>query len=266
LINPVRHLIVSFLFLALLGARTTPLQSQQVRYLPASEAAGYGGSVVAHVEDASAVYWNPAALALLRGAFSFVSVHDAFLTNYLAYAQFFPLYGTVGFGLGRFRPSSNLMDVGTLALARSVSEDLALGVNLDLYHLSGVTAPTLGFSLLFSPTDKSILRKPAEDPELSRKSPLRLALTVQRVPLARRHLSTQIRAGLEYRPGPGIPWVHTALQFESGKTTPSLGVGWPMGQISSKVTKGYISSISASHISTRPWKPRGWTSTSSFKP
>jgi tetratricopeptide (TPR) repeat protein len=236
LANTVRHRILCTLILFLTYAALIPTaQSQEVRYLPASEAVGYGGSAVAHVEDASAVYWNPAALALIRGSFTFLSVHDAFLANYLAYARFFPLYGSIGFALGRFAPSPDFWDIGTVALARPFSEDFALGLNFDLNRQPGEAFPTFGFSLLFSPTDKSIRQDSLEERtgDLAPRRPLRLALTVQRVPIGKRYVSTLVRAGLEYRPGARTPWLHTAFRFESGKTIHSFGFGFPL---SSKVS------------------------------
>ncbi|MBD3347794.1 MAG: PorV/PorQ family protein [Candidatus Eisenbacteria bacterium] len=132
--------------------------AQSLYIQPGGRPAGMGDCYVAAADDASAVSWNPAALAFARGRVNFTLMHtqlvpdwDDVYYEYAAYAQRIEGLGTVGFSIiyltygEQFATEADNPDpIGTfrsyevipgLAYGTTIGENLAVGLGLKFVYV-----------------------------------------------------------------------------------------------------------------------------------
>jgi tetratricopeptide (TPR) repeat protein len=114
-----------------------------------------GGQGTLGIDDASALHWNPAGLALYRAQQGYLSFAESFRIDYAALAGFFPVIGTAAVAVGR-QPSPVNADFIAAGLGHSFFNRLHAGVSLT-NHPDGRTSYTaLGIGAIWLPLDLTL--------------------------------------------------------------------------------------------------------------
>lgn len=174
-----------------------------------------GGQGVLGIQDASALWWNPAGLSLWRGQQGFFSFSGPFRLEYAGLAGFYPVIGTVALATGReYSPAST----GFLAagLGRTFFRRLHAGVSLSTHPDGRLSYTALGLGLIWKPLDLPV-------------QPLRSALPRWLLPLSAgfslRNISLNPSVGQEAQGA-------AALSYAFSRQGPVLsgGYSWQGGQ------------------------------------
>lgn len=212
---------LTFLFLA------SPLSSavRTDNFAPGARAIGLGYSGVVENYDVSALYWNPAALAIKRAPQGYVSTHDPFTLNYFGYSHFIPKWGTVAASVSTHGQTDQRMQTATLGWAHEIGSHFAVGINVNGSKQFGESWSTFGLGVLYRPI-RSI--HPSNRPSFSQ-SPfiadrLSLGVLFSNIPLGRQMTHHQIRFGISYkvmRSGPAFVY---ARHFSAMDDTDHFGL------------------------------------------
>ncbi|MGQ9559273.1 MAG: tetratricopeptide repeat protein [Candidatus Oleimicrobiaceae bacterium] len=206
--------------LLLLSAFTSgaPAQRQLLDFRPGARAHAMGGSLVADPSDATALFWNPAALSYLTEAQVTFSTPGGFAVDYVGSSLFLPPATTTAFALGRAGQGGASYQFGALAWARRLGRNLALGTNVTVLSRGAESWPTAGVGLLWRPlsTPKAGVAR----------SQYTVAVSLHNVPLVLGDIDHQLRMGVAYHPGGFVPALHLAHHIQRGAESTHLGVEW----------------------------------------
>lgn len=195
-------------------------------FSPGAAAVSRGYSGVVGIYDASALYWNPAALAVRRYPQATLSLHEAYAVNYLGYSHFIPRLGAIGAAFSSADARSHPVNQASLGWGFSPASGIYIGASLSALEQSSQRWGSLGIGFLFKATT-SRFRPPLRNPFFS--SPwiverLTVGLSLNNLPLGRPQAHHQIRLGLSYRLSSAGPTVVYAHHFMSVEDTDHLGL------------------------------------------
>ncbi|MBN1466616.1 tetratricopeptide repeat protein [candidate division KSB1 bacterium] len=193
-------------------------REEPASFAPGAKAVGIGYSGVVGVDDASALYWNPAALAVRRTAGVFLSIHEPFAVNYLGYSHFIPRFGALAASISSSWDDQS-MQIAALGWGGQVMPGLFIGANVNGSQQADTSGTTFGVGMLFKPT-RSILRQ--RSPYIADR--LAIGFSVHQLPLGQQHSDHQIRLGIAYRLTQAGPILHYAHHFMSGDDSNHLGL------------------------------------------
>lgn len=112
------------------------------------------------LSDLSALYWNPAGLALFRGMQGYLSFAESFRIEYGGFSGFFPVIGTAAVAAGR-PPLSSGGSFTSAGVGHSFFNRLHTGISLT-NHPDGRTSYTaLGLGVIWQPLDLGGPQSPA---------------------------------------------------------------------------------------------------------
>lgn len=112
------------------------------------------------LSDLSALYWNPAGLALHRGMQGYLSFAESYRIEYGGFSGFFPVIGTAAVAAGR-QPLPSGGSFTSAGLGRSFFSRLHTGISLT-NHPDGRTSYTaLGVGVIWQPLDLGSPHAPA---------------------------------------------------------------------------------------------------------
>ncbi|MCR4440136.1 MAG: tetratricopeptide repeat protein [candidate division KSB1 bacterium] len=236
---PAKHHGALSLLAAVLGLllffATTPearAQRQLLDFRPGPRAQALGGSLVNEPLDATALFWNPAALAQLTETKLTLSTPGEFVVEYVGGSLFRPPRTGIGFGLGRAGAGNEASDFGSLGWARRLGQSLFLGTSVSLLTKGTESWPTAGLGVVWRPGSGAA--SAARSRKLSRALAGRytFSLAAHNIPLVLSDIDHQVRIGAAFHPGGAIPALHLAHHFQRGAESTHLGVEWsPYGML-----------------------------------
>ncbi|HNW58253.1 MAG TPA: tetratricopeptide repeat protein [bacterium] len=121
-------------------------------YLPGVRPMLQGAQGTLGISDVSALYWNPAGLALNRGLQGYFSFAESFRIEYAGFSGFFPVIGTAAVAAGR-QPVPSGSDFLAAGLGRSFFSRLHTGISLTNYPNGRTSYTALGIGAIWQPLD-----------------------------------------------------------------------------------------------------------------
>ncbi|MBN1558677.1 tetratricopeptide repeat protein [candidate division KSB1 bacterium] len=215
--SPVR-VFLCFLFMLFHLLRPCRAQDELDSFSPGAKAIGIGYSAVVGLYDASALYWNPASLAVMRCPQGLLSIHEPFTANYLAYSHFVPKFGSFAASIASTWENDPIQ-FATAGWGYQLIPGLFVGLNMNGLQQSEHSWMTFGVGMLFRPTN-SILQQ--RSPYIADR--LAVGFSLHNIPLGQQHGNHQIRLGLSYQFTATGPTLHYARHFMSGDDSNHLGL------------------------------------------
>ena len=83
-------------------------------YSPGALPIGLGQSGAVEIYDPTALYWNPAGIAVNKNPQGVMSIHEPYYVNFLGYSHFTPKHGTFGMSYGSTSGLKNAVHLGGL--------------------------------------------------------------------------------------------------------------------------------------------------------
>jgi tetratricopeptide (TPR) repeat protein len=215
---PVRYL---FLFLLMLFCFVYPslAHEEMDSFSPSAKAIGIGYSGVVELYDASALYWNPAALAVKRVPQGLLSIHEPFTVNYLAYSHFVPKFGSFAASIASTWTNEHPIQFATVGWGHQLISGLFVGLNVNALQQVDKSWTTFGVGMLFKPTN-SIRRQ--SSPYIADR--LSIGFSLHNIPLGQQYSDHQIRLAISYRLIPAGPTLHYARHFMPTDDSDHLGL------------------------------------------
>jgi tetratricopeptide (TPR) repeat protein len=221
-LQPFRLLLLLTLFPPNLGRS----QITSDYFSPGAAAVGRGYSGVVGIYDASALYWNPAALAVRRYPQATLSLHEAYAVNYLGYSHFIPRVGAFALAFSSADAQSSPVKQATLGWGFSPAADIYIGASISALEQTSERWGSLGIGFLFRPTSTRFHPRSSDQffgsPWIVDR--LTVGLSLNNLPLGRLQAHHQIRLGLSYRLSSAGPTVVYAHHFMSVEDTDHLGL------------------------------------------
>lgn len=221
------HLLrVDILALFLLFTTLSVSQEYLNNFSPSAKSVGLGYSGVVDVYDASALYWNPAALSVARYSQGLLSVHEPYFINFISYSHFVPKYGSFAVSFSSTHSDSNAVSFGSAGWGHQVLPHFHTGISISGMQQNEDTWGTLGIGFLYKPV--TTITRPYRRGSFSR-SPfianrLTLGLSLQNLPVGKPGFDHQIRLGASYKFLPLGASVVYAHHFMSGTDSDHLGL------------------------------------------
>lgn len=212
-----------------------PILSAQIQlgnFTPTPKAIGIGGSGVVEISDVSALYWNPASLALLHQSQALFAVHEPFLINYAGYAHFFPARGAFALHFARTSSTPDAVQFAGIGWGSHLLGGLYGGVSVNGMQLLGENWITAGVGLLFRPSLHELTKHDGaffrlfQSPLLSDR--LTIGLCAQNLPLILPEHDHQVRVGMSYRFTPWDIKILFAEHFNRTQNTSHIGLAAPV--------------------------------------
>jgi len=192
-------------------------------FTPGSRAVGLGYSGVVQVYDPTALYWNPASLALVKHSAVTLANHDPYMLNYLGYSQYIPKVATFGIGFGRTAYDSDAATFGAIGAARKIFTSTYVGGAIHSIESFDQNYASASFGFLFQP--RTTLWDPPRNLFYSPYVVDRLAfgLTVQNLGFVQNN-THQIRIGASYKFGLIGPTLVVAHHFSPNEDSDHFGL------------------------------------------
>jgi tetratricopeptide (TPR) repeat protein len=217
-----------YAFIFFLGFNFTVFaQSEHTEMIPGARALGLGRSQVGGALDASAIYWNPAALAFLRSQQIYVGIARPYSINYFAFSRFSPSLGT--FGAAFSAPDINPKGLKTTSVSWAFdfthSASLGTTVNFhDVNHLIYSTIDFGGYVGIFK--NQAWVQRNAWLKEIVQNGNLTFGAVFQNIPLAKRQIRHSVRVGMFYDSYVTGPIWQTAVHIQQPQASFHLGAGF----------------------------------------
>ncbi len=195
-------------------------------YSPGALSIVLGRSGVVEVYDPSALYWNPASMAVRHNPQGFLSIHEPYQVKYLGYSHFTPKHGVFAVSYASTAASKEAVSFGSLGWARQLAPGFFGGLSISGMEQQEAGWGTLGVGLLFKP--KSSISRPYKKDAFSR-SPyvmdrLTLGFSIQNLPIGRSDFFHQIRIGASYKLLQGGPTLVYAHHFMPNRDSDHVGL------------------------------------------
>lgn len=214
--------IVYILFLSL---SVVLAQKNLNRFTPGAKAIGIGQSGVVGIYNASSLYWNPAALGVIKSPQGTFAVHEPFLLNYLGYSHFFPGYGSLALGFSSTDKNKDAVNFGSIGWGMPLLHGFYGGFSFSGVQQNKDEWGTIGLGFMLKPHYSLLHKVRANDilnsPWIAER--LTLGICFQNVPLAGQGHDHQIRLGGSYKFTPYGPTLIAAHHFLSDKDTQHIG-------------------------------------------
>lgn len=216
--------VVIFLF----GLNFTLLaQSEYTEMIPGARALGLGRSQVGGTLDASAIYWNPAALAFLRSQQIYVGISRPWSIQYFALSRFTPSAGTFGAAFSAPQNQPSGLKTTSASWAFDFLNTASLGTTVNFHHINQMIYTTLDvggyWELLKSQT---WVRRNAWLKEIVRTGNLSFGAVFHNIPLAKREIRHSVRLGMFYESFTTGPILQTAVHIQQPEASFHLGMGF----------------------------------------
>ncbi len=155
-----------------------------------------GNQGVVNIYDASALYWNPAGLALWRGQQTLVSLARPFEFEYFSLAGFLPGAGTFATHFARLAGETPV-DLFSIGLGKTVKNDWHAGLAITHTGIDKTTSTALSLGFIWKPLDP--LWHTSSTPLRRFLVPLTLGVTVQDIAIqANGESASKGSAGISY--------------------------------------------------------------------
>ncbi|MBN1480188.1 tetratricopeptide repeat protein [candidate division KSB1 bacterium] len=182
-------------------------------FSPGAKTIGIGHSGVVGIYDASALFWNPAALSAKRVPQGFISIHEPFTLNYLSYSHFVPKLGSYALSIASTWMDEHPTQSATIGWGHELIPGFSTGLNINGFECREQTWASFGVGILYRPI-RSLRRTLHKSPSPRSSyiaNRLAMALVLYNVPLGRQYNHHQIRCGLSYdvmSSGPTLVYAH----------------------------------------------------------
>ena len=187
-------------------------------FSPGAKAVGIGHSGVVGIYDASALYWNPAALSVKRSPQGLLSIHEPYTVNYMGYSQFVPKFGTFAGSISSTW-ADDPVQFATIGWGYQFIPGLSAGINLNGLQRSDMNWTTLGVGILFRPTHSIRQRRV---PYISNR--LAIGFALHNIPLGQQYSNHQIRLGFSYEFVPYGPTLLYSHHFKTDQDSDHIGL------------------------------------------
>lgn len=208
-------------------------QDQYIHFLPGSKAVGLGGSMVAVPKDASAIYWNPSALAFYPCKQMVVSSGEPFSFDYAGYSHFIPYLGSVGVALSRLPTGQGTLQAASLAWGQRFSGYKAFGANFNVLNIDQESFVTFGFGFFYRKSTASWMTSFKSTNKFQRyleslikKGTLNAGLMIHNIPLDYQPRLHSLRFGMLYETESWGPLLNIAFHCQPGDDSFHLGAGF----------------------------------------
>lgn len=215
-----------FTLIFTLSPTPTPAQDDLNLFSPGAFATGIGRSGVVETFDPSALYWNPAAIAVRHYPQAVMSIHEPYHLNYLGYSHFTPTLGTFALSYAATSSAKTAIQSGGLGWGYQIAPGFYGGISIARMQQQDAVWGTLGVGLLYKPVRSSLRRSHStsllESPFIEDR--LSVGLTIQNLPLGASEFDHTIRLGASYKllhNGPTLVYAH---HFMPSKGTDHFGL------------------------------------------
>ncbi|MBD3373862.1 tetratricopeptide repeat protein [candidate division KSB1 bacterium] len=188
-------------------------------FTPNARSLALGRSGIVLHDNATALYWNPAALGYLNAHQALVSLHEPYTLNYSALAHFSPKYGAFSAAMTRVPFMNNPMDSYMAGWGKRWGT-LAMGVSIGLNLWQDDDWAVMGLGALWRPgfaraVDKNLAWIADR---------LTLGLAIQNIPLGAPQYDHQARLGFRYEMWPEHLSIYYAHHFQRGLDSEHVGL------------------------------------------
>ncbi|MBC7186013.1 MAG: tetratricopeptide repeat protein [Calditrichaeota bacterium] len=201
-------------------------QRQLLQFRPGPRAQALGGSLVNDPLDATAIFWNPAALAQLTETRLTLSTPGRFAVEYVGGSLFQPPRTGIGFGLGRAGVGTEAYDFGSLGWARRLGKSLSFGTSVSLLTKGTESWPTAGLGIVWRPGAGAASSPSSGKLSRALAGKYTFSLAAHNIPLVLSDIDHQLRIGAAFHPGGAIPALHFAHHVQRGPESTHLGIEW----------------------------------------
>ena len=220
------RILLGLSFLPILFSASATVLGASDSYTPGARAVGFGYSGVVDIYDASALYWNPAALTVRHAPQGYISIHEPFTLNYMGYSHFTPRSGTFALAAASTWGQEHPKQSATVGWGYEFMPHFSAGFHVNAYELSGHTWTSFSVGFLFRPT-RSIHRASSgrtvgQSPYIADR--FTAGIVLFNIPLGQQQSQHQIRVGASYRLGKSGPKLIYAHHFSPVKDTDHLGL------------------------------------------
>jgi len=179
---------------------------------------GLGGSWVVPADDPTAIVWNPAGLAQIRGSEALVHVDRRYSFGYVGASHFVPRFGSLGLALSGATVSRRYRERWTGAWGFSLSSEVSIGAQANWTREGPKDFTTFGASLLFVPFQRRDRFNGLEPEE-----PLLLGASVQNLALGAGESKPALLLGVMAKPVGRMWRLATGFHARSGNSSFHLG-------------------------------------------
>ncbi len=217
--------IFTLLLLSLFLAQSSSADDKTNFFAPGAKAIGLGYSGIVENYNVSALYWNPAALAIMRAPQAYSSLHDPFTLNYLGYSFFMPKWGSIAAAVSTSGQDEARQQSAAFGWGYEFDSNLAIGFNLNGFEQSGDNWMSFSAGLLYRPipsVSAASRRSFSQSPYIADR--LTIGLVFHHVPLGPQLAPHHIRFGLAYKVTRSGPALVYARHFSARDDTDHLGL------------------------------------------
>ena len=207
-------------------------QQTLLNYRPDARSISLGGSLLAATNDASAIFWNPAALPMISEIKATVSSFHPYQLDYGGAIFFLPPRTSIGLSFAQTAPGSEGYQIVSGAWGLRPSRSLSFGTNINILTHAEESWPTAGVSFIFTPLSspsvdnekKDWLTKIFQSDVIADRTTF--ALSVHNLPLVLGDIDHEIRVGMSYRFDNNLPVLHLGSHFHRGDESVHFGLEW----------------------------------------
>ena len=207
---------------------SVPLGAQQLldSFSPGAKSIGIGQTGTVEVYDPSALYWNPANLAVTHHPLASVSIHEPYTLNYIGTSYFTPRHGSFALALSSTPATEVGVNMVSMGWGYQFIPGFYGGLSISGLEFNDTIWGSIGLGLLYKPV--SSLRRPpgsinaTAHPYLIDR--LTLGFAVQNLPIGNNQYHHQIRLGASYNFGPSMPKLIYAHHFMPANDSDHLGL------------------------------------------